>query len=484
VGVTSLAVRTFELADQERFAQLSGDANPLHLDPLSARRELFGEVLVHGVHATAWLLDAWLAEHPLMGPHRIARLVASFPAPIGLGKEIEARLVSHGAQDFPSAVLEAWGGGQRLARVEVELFAAEQDPVLPGAPASPLLAPRQVALEALAAEEGSLELYLPRALAARALPALSAALTSRALAELLALTRLVGMVCPGARSIFSGLQVRATADGDERRALTYRVTRVVPSFSVVKVAVRGVELEGSLDTFYRPLPEPQPSAVELRARVTAGAFAGQVALVVGGSRGLGEVTAKLVAAGGGVAVVTYHRGAEDAARVVAEIEAAGGRARALLLDVAAPEAALAALEESGLAPTHVYYFASPKIFVKKAPGFQGELFDDFARVYVHGMAAVIFAVRARWSGRLVLFCPSTVAIDERTRDLEEYVAAKSAAEALAGMLAARDPELHVRVERLPRVATDQTVSLIRVPAKSAAEVMLPLLFEMQPGARR
>ena len=35
---------------QQQFAALSGDFNPIHVNPGIARRELFGEIVVHGMH--------------------------------------------------------------------------------------------------------------------------------------------------------------------------------------------------------------------------------------------------------------------------------------------------------------------------------------------------------------------------------------------------------------------------------------------------
>ncbi|HNC74922.1 MAG TPA: MaoC/PaaZ C-terminal domain-containing protein, partial [Elusimicrobiota bacterium] len=40
----------FDWERQNAFARLSGDANPLHVDPAAARRLLFGRAVVHGVH--------------------------------------------------------------------------------------------------------------------------------------------------------------------------------------------------------------------------------------------------------------------------------------------------------------------------------------------------------------------------------------------------------------------------------------------------
>ena len=49
-----LGSRRFAMEDVESFAELSGDFNPLHVDPVAARRALYGEVVVHGVHSLLW----------------------------------------------------------------------------------------------------------------------------------------------------------------------------------------------------------------------------------------------------------------------------------------------------------------------------------------------------------------------------------------------------------------------------------------------
>lgn len=62
---------------------------------------------------------------------------------------------------------------------------------------------------------------------------------------------------------------------------------------------------------------------------------GKVALITGGSRGLGRNTAESLARKGVDVVITYHSRADEARTVVAGIEAKGRKAVALQLDTAA-----------------------------------------------------------------------------------------------------------------------------------------------------
>lgn len=451
--------RTFTMRDQAAFAAFSGDANPMHTDPTEARRMLYGRPVTHGMHLVLWAMDALVAPG---GPFGLAAIKVRFhgPVPVDEPAELEHR------RDGDRHRISVLADGRLRTAIDLTVRPATAGSAMPPTACPPpdcsVLTP-----EAVRGAEGRFPVAMDPAVLGALFPRLAETLDPAQLAALAALSRLVGMHCPGLHSVFSGFEATASDDGDPQ--CRWEVTRFDDRFSLAQVAFSLPGLTGTLQAFLRPRPEAQAASADVAPLVGPDEFAHLRALVVGGSRGIGEATAKLLAAGGAQVRLTYSRGKRDADRVCAEIRSAGGICSALACDVNAPDPAV--FEEPVNA---LFYYATPPIFQGAAGRFSTRLFRRFADVYVDGFLRLLEGLPKE---DMTVLYPSSTALDELPPDMGEYVAAKSAGEALCAFLTANRGNLTIHAPRLPRLRTDQTASLTHIRNREPVEILLPLLRE-------
>ena len=251
---------------------------------------------------------------------------------------------------------------------------------------------------------------------------------------------------------------------------------------MLKIAVEGSGWAGDVSVYVRQAPVDSPSMTALASLVGPQEFAGTTALIVGGTRGLGGATAKLLAAGGARVVITYASGRADAQALTAEIISARGEGSCAAIACDVNDEIEPQLRGRIDEVDQLYYFASPQIFRVKRDLYCQRVFDEFVKFYVLRFHDTLRFVGSRLrSGRLSVFYPSSVSVENRPRGMTEYSMAKLAGELLCADLALEDPRLHVVVARIPRVRTDQTASVVPVESADATSVMLPFIRSMTRG---
>ena len=449
----------------------------MHLDVVKARRTQAGVPVVHGIHLLLWALEVLVREEVARAP--MLRLRANFKRFVAVHETVALVLAK---RTRASAQLDFVVAGLIVAQISLDFGSPVRtaEPLSGDAEPAPTT-PRDLTLEQMEGLSGRLSFASAPAAVAAMFPAASGWLGPRRVAALAASSLLVGMVCPGLHSIYGDLTVEACDEKDPEDRLGFRVVSTEPRFRLVRLAIEGGGLVGSIKTAARKPPTPQASSSELIGAVEPSEFAGSTALVVGGSRGLGEVTAKLLAAGGAQVVITYRVGSAEAEAVVRDIRAAGGMCETLAYDAGRPaEAQLAGL---GGAPTHAYYFATPTIFRAQSALFARARLDAFLDVYVDGFLRLAQALRA-WRSDLSLLYPSSAYVAERPRGMLEYAMAKAAGETLCSEMNLAWAPLRVTVDRLPRLSTDQTASIFGTDLASSVGCLLPVVRKVQswPGA--
>jgi hypothetical protein len=456
--------RVFTSTDQAAFAELSGDYNPIHVDPIQARRFIFGDIAVHGLHTLLWALDCLCAEQVELVSLRAIR--AFFDAPVTLYTPLS--FTYEQAKDGVFKV-RLRKGRVTVLRLSVEPGSAVAAP-WNGETSTPKVECANPAPDEISGMFGSEPLTLPLRWK-EMFPTLGSRFSPSQVAVLLATTRLIGMICPGLHSVFSSLKMLFADETDLERELSYGVKRFDNRVRLLDIEVRCGGAQGVIQAFQRPSPVEQPGFVEISSCVETGEFSERRALVIGGSRGLGELTGKLLAAGGAKVTLTYARGVEDAARIVEEGDRHRLQIKMAKFDVMTPGA-----DRLAQPPTHLYYFATPRIPVGEVGVFDVSRFAPLIDHYVVGLARTVTWLAEQLDGsRCIVWVPSTAFLEEDGNEFAEYVAAKACAEALCKHLDKSWPNITIQYPRLPRLPSDQTQSLLSLEMQNAGDVILAAL---------
>jgi 3-oxoacyl-[acyl-carrier protein] reductase len=156
---------------------------------------------------------------------------------------------------------------------------------------------------------------------------------------------------------------------------------------------------------------------------------GKIALITGGSRGIGAAIAKRLAADGANVSITYTKGADAAAAVVKEIERAGRKAIAIQADAADADAVNAAVEKT------VTTFGRLDILVNNAgtavpKRFEETTLEELDRLIAINVRGVFVATQAALkhmkSGGRIISIGSAVGERALTPGLVPYSATKGA----------------------------------------------------------
>tara|TARA_R110002073_G_scaffold44540_1_gene123397 strand:- start:296 stop:1765 length:1470 start_codon:yes stop_codon:yes gene_type:complete len=455
----------FSITPQESldFARASGDYNPLHLDPVAARRTRFGHTLIHGVCGTIRALDLLLRRRGSRST--LASIKVKYNKPATQGQELEAfEQTTDGVTR-----IELYADGTRCQVIDIE-FA--QSPAPSPSSSARLSAcdadqelPLDLRIEDCNGVSGSVALGWNEALMTSLFPNATRHLAPAQLAVLLASTRIVGMKCPGLHSVFARLEIdfQAPATGTaarENASLVYRALSTDPRIDRVELELLCTGVQGRIEAFFRPPPVRQATFDQIATLVSGDEFSQQKALVIGGSRGLGEVISKVLAAGGAQMMITYAAGRDDALAVADDI----GQNRAM--PAVAPynviEGTLGKeLQDFCASVTHIYYLASPTISKSDGKRWDRPLFTRYCDFYIDGLAMLLQQVMQHRdnSRELQVFIPSSVFLEQNIKGFDEYIAAKSAAEAYARCFEKNHRHCTVVAPRLPRLYTDQTSSI-------------------------
>jgi 3-oxoacyl-[acyl-carrier protein] reductase len=213
---------------------------------------------------------------------------------------------------------------------------------------------------------------------------------------------------------------------------------------------------------------------------------GQVALVTGGSRGIGRAIVKAFAAEGAKVAIVYRGNKEAADSLAQEVTQAGGTALALQADVTDATAAQRCVEqvESQLGPVDVLVnnagVIHDDLFVRLEPeDWQAVLQTNLGGTY-NFCRAVAYPMMKRRQGRIINI--SSIAAEHVNQGQTNYAASKGAINAFTRALAVELASRNVTVNAIAPgfIATDMSAAIRNKAGDLIEKKMIPMRRMGQP----
>jgi 3-hydroxybutyryl-CoA dehydratase len=91
LGMEASLARTVSAADILAFSEVTGDRNPVHLDPGFAAKTIFKEPIAHGMLTASYISAVFGSELPGPGAIYVSQTL-NFRAPVRIGDRVVARV--------------------------------------------------------------------------------------------------------------------------------------------------------------------------------------------------------------------------------------------------------------------------------------------------------------------------------------------------------------------------------------------------------
>ncbi|MBS0172253.1 MAG: SDR family NAD(P)-dependent oxidoreductase [Nitrospira sp.] len=469
----------FTWEDVVQFSAASHDRNPLHLSGEYARATPYGEPVVFGILAVL----AALGQLPDRPHHRLQSLSVEFRNPLTVGISYRWELSASSTACHTVKLYDA----SRLMMKATYAFVPtdETAPSLPVPEAPARLSAAERTMTDLTPGTAVKGIYGPRPqefaqiVTRWGLSAKGA--TARQLAALMWTSFLVGMELPGTRAVFWRLslsflpELELHHDPFSYDAVIHELDERYDLLHTTGTLSSGQTTGATAQMWAfvrRDSPQPSLSRIaELLPRSTH--LNGKVALVIGGSRGLGAAITQALASQGCSVVLNYHRSTQEAERI--RTSCGEDSARIMLLQGDAADAEWCASARQTILNRYgrldlLICNASPAI---RPLVFAPERLAQFEQFVARSLALVtvpmasflgLLAEQGGWN--IVL---SSAFVTELPAEFPQYIATKSAVEGLTRWSALHHPKVRHLIVRPPKLLTDQTNTTMGRQGAMAAE---------------
>lgn len=450
--------KKFDIIDQKLFSNLSNDFNPIHLDQNYIRRTIFNKLVVHGIHLLLWSIDKIkFNEFPF---RYINEIRSTFKKAVYVGDQIIFKYIK-----ISNSQLEIHIFRKKILMAKIiVLFCKIERKIFNSTNLetnSFRNKPKFMSKKSISNFKIELHNNFVNKDVNYLFPNISSLLYMEQVSSLLMCSYVVGMECPGLNSIFSSLKLRWNILRNEK--ISFFTNSFDKRLPLVNMKILGKGINGEIVSIIRPKIIKQPSVASLKKFVKPNNFKNIKALIIGGSRGLGEVCAKLLTLGGAKVFITYNSGKEDIEKLADNLNI-----NFCKYDVLSEKKL-----ELPWQPTHLLYFASPKVLPETKDRNLNSLTDLYNKFYVIGLIKIFKLINNK--NKLNVLYPSTIFLDNPNPNFKLYSKAKLNGEKLCQQIMSNHENVKIYFPRLESLKTDLTSSFYQKKMPNIAQYMCNVL---------
>ena len=470
--IIKIGEKIFTSRNQIEFANISCDFNPIHVNPFLARRLLSGKQIVHGMNLLLTSLN-FLFKNKVK--FKFNKIQCLFFTPVNINEKISF----YKKVEKEKLILEIKSKSTLLSSIILEKKAHEMKSKF-FANKKNFKKIEKINVKNVNKDFGkrkfflkNYEINLNNFKSSKNYNNLTNIFTQNEFKSILSLSYFVGMIAPGHNSILASIDINLERKNLVGNKINLSLKNFDKRINLLTINFFNT-ISGEIKAFIRQGPTDQPSIKKVKKFIKIKEFSNTRSLIIGGSRGLGELTAKIISCGKGSVDFTYFYGKEEARKLKRIVKLETGREPLIKkFNVLSKNFKQEIKKFSNY--DFIFYYSTPKILINKSKKFDNNMYRYYHEFYVKRLKILCETLEKITKKKQVVFFPSTIFIKKYTSGLREYIKAKFIAEKMISKLNSRFSKLKIISNRLPQLNTDQTSDLrINIKNKNI-KIIIPLV---------